>query len=117
EAAIKEGCAEIIVPTLVSTLAVCIVFVPVFLLKGTAKYLFSPLSLSVIISLIASLLLSFTLVPILFRFLMRSYMHAHGNRPGAHDLLKRRASNPFMRIHFRFNELFNLFRNAYRNYL
>src|SRR6185503_11843152 len=44
-AAIKEGCAEILVPTFVSTLAVCVVFVPVFLLRGTAKYLFSPLSL------------------------------------------------------------------------
>lgn len=117
EPAIEEGSGEILVPTLVSTLAVCIVFIPVFLLQGTAKYLFSPLSLSVIISLLASLILSFTLVPVLFKFLMRSYVHAHGKRPGAHDMQKRRARNPFMAIHYGFDSLFNVFRNLYRNYL
>ena len=55
-----------------STLCICIVFVPVFLLQGTAKYLFSPLSLSVIVSLLASLALSFTMVPVLFLYLMRA---------------------------------------------
>ena len=59
------------VPTFLSTLCICIVFVPVFLLQGTAKYLFSPLSLSVIGSLLASLVLSFTMVPVLFNYLMR----------------------------------------------
>ena len=60
-----------------STLCICIVFVPVFLLQGTAKYLFSPLSLSVIVSLLASLALSFTLVPVLFTYLMRSSLERH----------------------------------------
>ena len=117
EPAIEEGSAEILIPTLVSTVAICIVFVPVFLLQGTAKYLFSPLSLSVIISLLASLILSFTLVPVLFKFLMRSYIHTHGKRPGAHDIQKRRSRNPFMAIHYGFDSLFNGFRNIYRNYL
>ena len=62
-------------PTFLSTLCICIVFVPVFLLEGTAKYLFSPLSLSVIGSLLASLALSFTMVPVLFNYLMRRAVH------------------------------------------
>ncbi|HSU66588.1 MAG TPA: efflux RND transporter permease subunit, partial [Tepidisphaeraceae bacterium] len=115
--AIEEGSAEILKPTLVSTIAICVVFVPVFLLKGTAKYLFSPLSLSVIISLLASLVLSFTLVPVLFKLLMKSYVRAHGKRGGAHDIEARRSRNPLLAIHYGFERLFNGFRNAFRNYL
>ena len=72
---------------MLATLAICIVFVPVFLLKGTAKYLFSPLSLSVIVSLLASLVLSFTLVPVLFNFLAAAARSKNMSRGGApcHD--------------------------------
>jgi multidrug efflux pump subunit AcrB len=105
-AAIEDGASEIAKPTVVSTLAICIVFVPVFLLEGTAKYLFSPLSLSVIISLLASLVLSFTLVPVLFNYLMKGQVSSHG-----------RSRNPFMWVHYQFEHGFNAFRNAYRNYL
>ena len=66
------------------------VFVPVFLLQGTAKYLFSPLSLSVILSLLASLVLSFTLVPVLFKYLMASQVAEHGHR----DATRRRRAKP-----------------------
>ncbi|MGA2501247.1 MAG: efflux RND transporter permease subunit, partial [Tepidisphaeraceae bacterium] len=114
EPAIEAGSAEILMPTLVSTLAICIVFVPVFLLQGTAKYLFTPLSLSVIISLLASLILSFTFVPVLFKYLMRSYVHVHGQRGGAHDIQKHRGLNPFTAVHYGFDRLFNAFRNVYR---
>ena len=76
-------------PTLLSTISICIVFVPVFLLQGTAKYLFSPLSLSVCVSLIASLALSFTLVPVLFADLMRSTVAA-GTR-ASHGAARRAA--------------------------
>ena len=77
--AIVVGASEVAVPTFLSTLCICIVFVPVFLLQGTAKYLFSPLSLSVIGALLASLALSFTMVPVLFNMLMRQSVHAfHG---------------------------------------
>ena len=55
ETAIIDGRARSRRPTMLSTLCICIVFVPVFLLQGTAKYLFSPLSVSVIVSLLASL--------------------------------------------------------------
>jgi multidrug efflux pump subunit AcrB len=71
EQAILNGTREVGVPTFLSTLCISIVFVPVFLLQGTAKYLFSPLSTSVVLSLLASLALSFTMVPILFKYLMR----------------------------------------------
>ena len=108
--AIEEGCGEIAKPTLVSTFAICIVFVPVFLLEGTAKYLFSPLSLSVIIALLASLILSFTLVPVLFKFLMQKQSGAHENR--AH-----RRGNPFSWMHHTFERGFHRFRSAYRNYM
>ena len=58
---------------MLSTLAICVVFVPIFLLTGTPKYLFSPLALSVCISLLVSLVLSFTLVPVAFNLLLRSH--------------------------------------------
>src|ERR1700736_3143459 len=76
--AIVNGAGEVGVPTMLSTLCICMVFVPVFLLQGTAKYLFSPLSVSVIVSLVASLALSFTMVPVLFLYLMRNGAHANG---------------------------------------
>src|SRR4029077_16746633 len=78
---IVGGANEVAVPTFLSTLCICIVFVPVFLLQGTAKYLFSPLSLSVIGSLLASLALSFTMVPVLFNYLMRKSVHAYTSEP------------------------------------
>ena len=117
EAAIIQGGSEIGVPTLLSTLSICIVFVPVFLLQGTAKYLFSPLSMSVCIALIASLILSFTLVPVLFRYLMRSYIRVHGERGEAHDMGKHASSNPFTWLHYTFDRGFNAFRDRYRNAL
>ena len=115
--AIETGSAEILKPTLVSTIAICVVFVPVFLLRGTAKYLFSPLSFSVIVSLLASLVLSRTLVPVLFKMLMKSQIAKHGKRGGAHDIQARRTRNPFLAIHYSFERLFNGFRNGYRAYL
>ncbi len=85
EQAILNGAGEVGIPTSLATLCTCIVFVPVFLLQGTAKYLFSPLSMAVCASLLASLALSFTLVPVLFKYLMRSSVgtaHASPAAPG-----------------------------------
>jgi multidrug efflux pump subunit AcrB len=114
ERAIIDGAGEVGIPTFLSTLCICIVFVPVFLLQGTAKYLFSPLSLSVCVSLIASLVLSFTLVPVLFKYLMRSTVAAHGNDE-AHG--RRPSRNPFGAIHRGFEHGFNRFREGYGNAL
>ena len=111
--AIVDGAAEVAVPTMLSTLCICIVFIPVFLLQGTAKYLFSPLSLSVIGALLASLALSFTMVPVLFRSLMSgAALHAQTD-----DGAPRRSENPFMKVHYAFDRGFLAFRERYRNVL
>src|ERR1019366_500035 len=68
--AILDGAQQIAVPTLVSTLAICIVFVPVVLLTGAAKYLFTPLAMAVVFAMMASYLLSRTLVPTMVHFLL-----------------------------------------------
>jgi multidrug efflux pump subunit AcrB len=133
EVAIIAGAGEVGVPTMLSTLCICIVFVPIFLLQGTAKYLFSPLSLSVCVSLLASLALSFTLVPVLFKYLMRSSAEAQHSGMEApretmsikkeHDTYERLNVPPastrsiFGIIHQRFDRGFNSFRESYRRYL
>jgi multidrug efflux pump subunit AcrB len=118
--AIIHGAGEVGVPTMLSTLCICIVFVPVFLLEGAAKYLFSPLSVSVIVSLLASLALSFTLVPVLFKALMGN--SGHGHAAPAHGPIPRGPAgrtNPnfFIRIHLGFERGFKRFRESYRNVL
>jgi multidrug efflux pump subunit AcrB len=115
---IVTGASEVAVPTFLSTLCICIVFVPVFLLQGTAKYLFSPLSLSVIGALLASLVLSFTMVPVLFNYLMRKSVHAYESEP-AHRVIgeHRPSNNPFVRVQVTFEQKFESFRDSYRNAL
>jgi multidrug efflux pump subunit AcrB len=114
--AIVAGASEVAVPTVLATLCICIVFVPVFLLQGTAKYLFSPLSLSVCLALLASLALSFTMVPVLFEYLMRSQTsEAHDAQSPKVAIQQRR--NPFLAIHVGFNHGFERFRNRYRDTL
>ena len=70
--AVLDGAAQIAIPTFVSTLSICIVFVPVLLLTGTAKYLFTPLAMAVVFAMAASYLLSRTLVPTMVHYLLRS---------------------------------------------
>lgn len=67
---IRDGAGEIAVPALVSTLCICIVFVPMFLLAGVAKYLFVPLAEAVVFAMLASYVLSRTLVPTLALMMM-----------------------------------------------
>jgi multidrug efflux pump subunit AcrB len=112
EPAIIDGREEVGFATMLSSLCICIVFVPIFLLEGTAKYLFSPLSLSVCLSLMASFVLSFTLVPILFKYLMRSSVAAHhdtGEQVGG----KEKKRNIFSAFHQRFEDAFAAFREGY----
>jgi len=80
--AIRDGAAQIAVPALVSTLCICIVFVPVFFLSGVAKYLFAPLAEAVIFAMIASYILSRTLVPTLAMYWMKEEPHAGGDSHG-----------------------------------
>ncbi|MDE1901770.1 MAG: efflux RND transporter permease subunit [Alphaproteobacteria bacterium] len=117
--AIINGAGEVGVPTFLSTLCICIVFVPIFLMQGTAKYLFSPLALSVCVSLIASLALSFTLVPVLFKYLMRG--HAVSGKGidwlGTTPDSKPPRQNIFSAIHQGFESGFARFRETHRHSL
>jgi len=114
---IVVGASEVAVPTFLSTLCICIVFVPVFLLQGTAKYLFSPLSLSVIGSLLASLALSFTMVPVLFNFLMRGAVQNFEAPDDPAQKARARHKNPLVRLQAKFETGFEKFRDSYRNTL
>jgi CzcA family heavy metal efflux pump len=73
--AILDGAQQIAVPAFVSTLSICIVFVPMFFLAGVAKFLFVPLAEAVSFAMLASYLLSRTLIPTLVMFIMRGHEH------------------------------------------
>jgi multidrug efflux pump subunit AcrB len=77
--AILDGAAQIAVPALVSTICICIVFLPMFFLGGVARYLFVPLAEAVVFAMLASYILSRTLVPTLAMYLLRAPAH-HGRR-------------------------------------
>jgi len=104
--AIFDGAAQIAVPTLVSTLCICIVFLPMFFLTGTARYLFVPLAEAVVFAMLASYVLSRTLVPTLAMYLLRAKAH--------HDAPTR---NPFVRLQRGFERAFDRIRTAYRAWL
>jgi multidrug efflux pump subunit AcrB len=73
--AILEGAAQIAVPALVSTLCICIVFLPMFFLSGVSRYLFVPLAEAVVFAMLASYILSRTLVPTLAMYLLKAHDH------------------------------------------
>jgi multidrug efflux pump subunit AcrB len=73
--AILDGASQIAVPALVSTLCICIVFVPMFFLSGVARFLFVPLAEAVSFAMLASYLLSRTLIPTLVMYIMRGHEH------------------------------------------
>jgi multidrug efflux pump subunit AcrB len=99
---ILKGAAQIAVPALVSTLCICIVFLPMFLLDGVARYLFVPLAEAVVFAMLASYVLSRTLVPTLAMYLLKT--HGHGSE----------SRNIFAKIQHGFEEGFERVRNAYR---
>ncbi|MBO1856645.1 efflux RND transporter permease subunit [Burkholderia cenocepacia] len=102
--AILEGAGEIAVPALVSTLCICIVFVPMFFLTGVARFLFVPLAEAVVFAMLASYVLSRTLVPTLAMLLFRPQQ--------AHTGADHSASR-FARIHHAFNRAFERLRAWY----
>jgi multidrug efflux pump subunit AcrB len=112
--AILDGAQEIAMPAFVSTLCICIVFVPMFFLTGTAPYLFVPLAKAVVFAVVASYILSRTLVPTL---VMWFYRHAdyqgHSADPGKLAPWLR----PFAAIQTRFERSFTRFRDAYGQWL
>src|ERR1700744_1522831 len=100
--AILDGAQQIAVPALVSTLCICIVFMPLFLLGGVARYLFVPLAEAVVFAMLASYLLSRTLVPTLAMYLLK-----------AHDHDVPLSQNPFARFQRFFERGFERVRSAY----
>jgi multidrug efflux pump subunit AcrB len=108
--AILDGAQQIAVPAFVSTLAICIVFVPMFFLTGVAKYLFVPLAEAVVFAMLASYLLSRTLVPTMARYLLK----AHGEESAEMSLA---SSNPLIRLQGHFEMQFERLRNFYRGIL
>lgn len=113
EPAILDGAAQIAVPAFVSTLAICIVFVPVVFLSGAAKSLFTPLGMAVVFAMLASYLLSRTLVPTMVKFLLASEVDMYQDHEAGHQEMPANASW-IWRIHFRFNAAFERFRARYR---
>jgi multidrug efflux pump subunit AcrB len=110
EQAILDSAQEIATPAFVSTLCICIVFVPMFLLRGVPRYLFVPLAEAVIYALLASYFFSRTIVPTLVKFLMRGEVEHH------------KTANPanagwFARLHQRFNRAFERLQERYENVL
>jgi multidrug efflux pump subunit AcrB len=110
EHAILDGAAQIAVPAFVSTLAICIVFVPMFFLSGVARYLFVPLAEAVVFAMLASYLLSRTLVPTMAKYLIRGHEAEAGH-------LGQSSRNPFVRVQARFEQAFERFREAYHRLL
>jgi len=106
EEAILNGAHEIALPALVSTLSICIVFVPMFMLVGIARYLFIPLAEAVVFAMLASYLLSRTLVPTLAKYWLQKHAE-HGQR----------ATNILARLQQRFEEGFTHARERYRDLL
>ncbi len=98
--AILTGASQIALPAIMATLAICIVFFPVVLITGPAKFLFTPMALSVVISMLASYVLSRTLVPLLARLLLE-----HENHHAPTKLFER------------FSKGFDRLQNAYGNML
>jgi multidrug efflux pump subunit AcrB len=117
---ILDGAAQIAVPAFVSTLCICIVFVPVFFLGGTAKFLFAPLGEAVIFAMLASYVLSRTLVPTLAMYWLAGD-HAKHNAPGGKAGATHKRGNPilgiFGAINREFNRRFETFREGYRDLL
>ncbi len=114
--AILDGASQIAVPTLVSTLSICIVFVPVVLLTGAARYLFVPLAMAVVFAMLASYFLSRTLVPTMVHYMLGPEVPIYAAGEGGHAA-HIEGLNWVWRVHFRFNHRFERFRERYKEVL
>jgi len=103
QTAILDGAEQIAVPTFVATSAICIVFIPVVLLDGPARFLFVPFALAVVFAVFSSYILSRTLIPVMVKYILAAELKNHGQH----------AQNLFARIHERFNEGFDGLRRFY----
>ncbi len=113
--AILDGAQEIAVPAFVSTLCICIVFVPVLMLSGAAKYLFTPLAMAVVFAMLTSYLLTRTVVPTLVHYLLQSEIALYQEGEGAETAAA--SAGLIWRIHQAFDRRFEKFREAYHRLL
>jgi multidrug efflux pump subunit AcrB len=114
--AILDGAQEIAMPAFVSTLCICIVFVPMFFLTGVAHYLFVPLAEAVVFAMLASYVISRTLVPTLVMYFYRGVYHAsHASSAGAATQARGTLIlRPFIAVQESFERGFDRFREGYR---
>jgi multidrug efflux pump subunit AcrB len=108
--AVLDGAQQIAAPAFVSTLCICVVFVPVLLLTGAARYLFTPLAMAVVYAMLASYLLSRTLIPNMVHYMLRPEMKLyilgqHGETSGGKGLI--------WWLHYAFNRQFERLRGFY----
>jgi multidrug efflux pump subunit AcrB len=104
---VLDSAMQIATPAFVSTLSICIVFAPMFLLTGVARYLFLPLAEAVVFAMLASYVLSRTIVPTMAKYLLR------GEKVGQ----AAKSRNPFVRLQLKFEAAFERFREGYRGLL
>lgn len=112
--AVLDGAQQIAAPAFVATLAICIVFVPVLLLTGAARYLFTPLAMAVVFAMMASYFLSRTLIPTMVHYMLRPEVKLyargeHGESAGGKGII--------WRVHYAFNRRFELMRASYTSIL
>jgi multidrug efflux pump subunit AcrB len=112
--AVLDGAQQIAAPAFVSTLSICIVFVPVLLLTGAARYLFTPLAGAVVFAMLASYFLSRTLIPTMVHYMLRPEVKlyaqgTHGESAGGQGL--------FWKVHYVFNRRFERMRTSYASLL
>jgi CzcA family heavy metal efflux pump len=110
EDAILTGASQIAVPAFVSTLAICIVFVPMFFLGGVSRYLFVPLAEAVVFAMLASYFLSRTIVPTMAKYLLKGHEHDRVEQARA-------SRNPLVRFQITFEHYFERLRNWYHGTL
>ena len=104
---VLDSAMQIATPAFVSTLSICIVFAPMFLLSGVARYLFLPLAEAVVFAMLASYLLSRTIVPTMAKYLLRGEKVGHAAK----------SRNLFFRLQQKFEAAFDRFREGYRGLL
>jgi multidrug efflux pump subunit AcrB len=108
--AVLDGAQQIAAPAFVSTLSICIVFVPVLLLTGSAKYLFTPLAMAVVFAMLASYLLSRTLIPNMVHYMLRpeTKLYAQGSNGETAG-----GTGPIWATHYVFSRHFERMRSSY----
>src|SRR4051812_5981203 len=115
--AILDGAQEIALPAFVSTLCICIVFVPMFFLSGVARYLFVPLAEAVVFAMLSSYTLSRTLIPTLVMWFYRNVHHSAADAVQGKVEEPPLWTRPFVAIQEKFENGFTRFRAGYRNLL